>query len=134
MDQNTCIMIKLQNVWSEMMQPKNTDLSGDAFYNNSGYRCDGATLRVIERALRMIQAGQGSDLFLRQSRLIGRLKERQRKKDEGRNNSENIHFYEETVLLMKGVLLKQTNKQTTKASMRLTETSSPEVVWNQKSG
>lgn len=54
---------------------KNTDLSGDAFYNNSGYRCDGAPLRVIERALWMIQAGQGSDLFLGQSWLVGRLKE-----------------------------------------------------------
>lgn len=68
-------MIKLHNVWREMMQGKNTDLSGDAFYNNSGYRCDGAPFRVIERALWMIQAGQGSDLFLGQSRLIGRLKE-----------------------------------------------------------
>lgn len=91
MDYNTCIMIKPQNVWKDMRQRKNTDLSGDAFYNNSGYRCDGAPLRVIERALWMIQAGQGSDLFLGQSWLIGRLKEGQIKTEEGRNNSENIH-------------------------------------------
>lgn len=66
----------------EMIQHKTTDLPGDALHNNSGHRRDGAPLGVIERALWMIQAGQGSDLFLGKSRLIGRLKEGERREKE----------------------------------------------------
>lgn len=76
-----------------MIRHKTTDLPGDAFHNNSGHRRDGAALGVIERALRMIQAGQGSDLFLGQSRLIGRLKEGYGKREEETSNGENIPFF-----------------------------------------
>lgn len=67
---------------TETIQHKTTDLSGNAFHNNSGHRRDGAPLGVIERALRMIQAGQGADLLLGQSQLIRRLKEGERKEKE----------------------------------------------------
>lgn len=77
--------LKQPNVWKEMIQHKTTHLSGNAFHNNSGHRRDSAPLWVIERTLWMIQAGQGSDLFLGQSLLIGRLKEGYRKaKDQKR--------------------------------------------------
>lgn len=83
------------------MQRKNTDLSGDPFYNNSGHRCDCAPLRVIKRALWMIQAGQGPDLFLGQSRLIGGLKEGHGKTEEGKNKDENIHRKRQTDIFRK---------------------------------
>lgn len=67
---------------TEMSHHKTTDLPGNALHNYSGHRCDGAPLGVIEGALWMVQAGQGSDLFLGQSCLIGRLKEGERRETE----------------------------------------------------
>lgn len=56
-----------------------TDLPGNAFHHHPCHRSDGAPLRVIERALWMIQTGQGTDLFLGHSGLVGRLEEGHRK-------------------------------------------------------
>lgn len=50
------------------------DLSCDAFHHHPSHRSDGAPFRIIERALWMIQTGQGTDLVLGYSGLVGRLK------------------------------------------------------------
>lgn len=68
-----------------------TDLPGDAFHHHPGHRSDGAAFRVIERALWMIQAGQGTDLLLGHSGLVGRLKEAHGGTEEERRRREKKH-------------------------------------------
>lgn len=51
-----------------------TDLSGYSFHHHSSYRNDSAPLRIVERALWMIQAGQRTNLVLGHCRLVWRLK------------------------------------------------------------
>lgn len=117
------------------MKLKNTDLSGNAFHDNSGNRRDGTPLGVIERALWMIQAGQGSDLFLGQSGFIGRLKG-----EENDTKKKQTEEGETTVKILTGKVTRICSfnrrcafKKKKRARMRLIETSPPEAVWNQKS-
>lgn len=66
-----------------------THLSGNALHHHSGYRSDSAPLRVIKWALGMIQAGQGTDLVLGISGLVGGLKEGQGRREK-QNKSINL--------------------------------------------
>lgn len=50
-----------------------THLPRDALHHDPGHRGDGSPLCVVERALRVVQAGQRSDLLLRNGGLVWRL-------------------------------------------------------------
>lgn len=52
-----------------------THLPCNALHHHSGQGVDGPTLRVVERALRVVQAGQRSDLLLGNGGLVWRLQE-----------------------------------------------------------
>lgn len=45
-------------------------LSSNAFHHQPGYRHDCSSLGVVERALGVVQTGQGSDLLLRNGGLV----------------------------------------------------------------
>lgn len=68
-----------------------THLSGNALHHHSGYRSDGAPLRVIKWALGMIQAGQGTDLVLGISGLVGGLQEGHGRRGKTQNKSINLY-------------------------------------------
>lgn len=73
---------------------KQTDLSGDAFHHYPGHRSDGAPFRVIERALWMIQTGQGTDLVLGRSGLVGRLKRSTQKDKRRERKKKNVDLWD----------------------------------------
>lgn len=64
---------QVSSIYQELTGMKK-DLSCDAFHHHPSHRSDGAPFRIIERALWMIQTGQGTDLVLGYSGLVGRLK------------------------------------------------------------
>lgn len=62
-------------VCREQSRHRLTHLPCNALHHHSGHGGDGPTLRVVERALRVVQAGQRSDLLLGNGGLVWRLQE-----------------------------------------------------------